>query len=67
MNFKEEMDRILKMQEDNMRNERNFIKHCKSIKDDEMDDYLINDAAIELGLHADDDRDEIINKLNGGS
>lgn len=62
MNFKEEMDRILKMQEDNMRNERNFIKHCKSIKDDE-----INDDAIELGLHADDDRDEIINKLNGGS
>tara|TARA_R110000751_G_scaffold159569_1_gene265284 strand:+ start:258 stop:446 length:189 start_codon:yes stop_codon:yes gene_type:complete len=62
MNFKEEMDRILKMQEDNMKNERNFIKHCKSIKDDE-----INDAAIELGLHADDDRDEIINKLNGGS
>ena len=56
------MDRILKMQEDNMKNERNFIKHCKSIKDDE-----INEAAIELGLHADDDRDEIINLINGGS
>ena len=62
MNFKEEMERIFKIQEQNMKNERDFAAACKDKKDDE-----INDAAIELGLHADDDRDEIINKLNGGS
>jgi len=44
-----------------MKNERDFVRPCKSIKDDE-----INEAAIELGLHPDDDRDEIINLINGG-
>jgi len=40
---------------------KELYKACKDIKDDE-----INEAAIELGLHPDDDRDEIINLINGG-